>query len=62
VPKLRRTASPLSACCPEGTGAVRLHKLQVLAVTTRGIAHNVVFQAPHVFEAFQLSQVLEPRP
>jgi hypothetical protein len=32
----------------------------VLTVTGRGIARNVVFQDPRVFEAFQLTKVLEP--
>jgi hypothetical protein len=31
-------------------------------VTTGGIAHNVVFQDPRVFEAFQLAKVLEATP
>jgi NAD(P)-dependent dehydrogenase (short-subunit alcohol dehydrogenase family) len=50
---------------PEGFGAkvaagvLRLHTLQVLTVTTQGIAHNVVFQDPHVFAAFELNLALE---
>jgi hypothetical protein len=32
----------------------------VLTVTAQGIAHNVVFQDPHVFEAFELNPALEP--
>ena len=50
----------LAAYCPDDTGALRLHTLQVLTVTTQGIAHNVVFQDPRVFEAFQLAQIHEP--
>jgi RNA polymerase sigma-70 factor, ECF subfamily len=56
----------LAAYCPDesagegGAGALRLHTLQVLTVTSRGIAHNVVFQDPRVFETFRLAPVLEP--
>ena len=52
----------LAAYCPDpdDAGALRLHTLQVLTVTSRGIAHNVVFQDLRVFEAFQLAQTLEP--
>jgi RNA polymerase sigma-70 factor (ECF subfamily) len=50
----------LAAYCPDQAGALRLHTLQVLTVTSRGIAHNVVFQDLRVFETFQLAQVLEP--
>jgi RNA polymerase sigma-70 factor (ECF subfamily) len=50
----------LAAYCPDDTGVLRLHTLQVLTVTTGGIAHNVVFQDPHVFAAFELTSVLEP--
>jgi RNA polymerase sigma-70 factor, ECF subfamily len=50
----------LAAYCPDDSGALRLHTLQVLTVTTEGIAHNVVFQDPQVFEAFQLTKTLEP--
>jgi RNA polymerase sigma-70 factor (ECF subfamily) len=52
----------LAAYCPDDAGALRLHTLQVLTVTTEGIAHNVVFQDPRVFEAFQLTTVLESGP
>jgi hypothetical protein len=31
-------------------------------VTTQGIAHDVVFQNPHVFKAFELNPALEPGP
>ncbi len=50
----------LAAYCPDGTGTLRLHTLQVLTVTPHGIAYNVVFQDPHVFEVFGLAQTLEP--
>lgn len=47
----------LVAYCPDDTGTLRLHTLQVLDVTSRGIAHNVVFADPQVFAAFGLSPV-----
>ncbi len=50
----------LAAYCPDDSGALRLHTLQVLTVTGQGIAHNVVFQDPRVFGNFQLATVLEP--
>jgi RNA polymerase sigma-70 factor, ECF subfamily len=50
----------LAAYCPDGTGALRLHTLQVLTVTSRGIARNVVFQDLRVLESFRLAKVLEP--
>jgi RNA polymerase sigma-70 factor, ECF subfamily len=50
----------LAAYCPDDAGAHRLHTLQVLTVTTRGVARNVVFQDPRVFDAFELARVLEP--
>jgi RNA polymerase sigma-70 factor, ECF subfamily len=50
----------LAAYCPDDAGAPRLHTLQVLSVTTQGIAHNVVFQDPRVFETFTLTKILEP--
>jgi RNA polymerase sigma-70 factor (ECF subfamily) len=50
----------LAAYCPDGAGALRLHTLQVLTVATQGIAHNVVFQDPQVFEIFRLTTVIEP--
>jgi RNA polymerase sigma-70 factor, ECF subfamily len=50
----------LAAYCPDDTGALRLHTLQVLTVTAGGIARNVVFQDPRVFEAFRLAEILEP--
>jgi RNA polymerase sigma-70 factor (ECF subfamily) len=50
----------LAAYCPDDAGALRLHTLQVLTVTSRGIAHNVVFQDLRVFETFQLAKFLEP--
>ena len=48
----------VAAYCPDGTGVLRLHMLQVLTVGTQGIAHNVVFSDPAVFAAFGLDPVL----
>jgi RNA polymerase sigma-70 factor (ECF subfamily) len=60
IPAQANGQSALAAYCPDDTGALRLHTLQVLTVTTQGIAHNVVFQDPRVFATFQLAKVLEP--
>jgi hypothetical protein len=38
------------AYCPDGTGGLSLHTLQVLTVTADGVARNVVFQDPAVFQ------------
>jgi RNA polymerase sigma-70 factor (ECF subfamily) len=48
----------VAAYCPDDTDVLRLHTLQVLTVTDQGIAHNVVFQDPEVFAAFELAPVL----
>jgi len=61
IPTQANGQPALAAYCPDDTGALRLHTLQVLTVTTQGIAHNVVFQDPQVFEAFRLTKILEPR-
>jgi RNA polymerase sigma-70 factor, ECF subfamily len=50
----------LVAYSPGDAGVLRLHTLQVLTVTSAGVARNAVFADPRVFEAFQLAQVLEP--
>jgi RNA polymerase sigma-70 factor (ECF subfamily) len=50
----------LVAYCPDDAGVLRLHTLQVLTVTARGIRRNVVFQDSRVFEVFGLDQVLKP--
>ncbi|MEQ0564962.1 sigma-70 family RNA polymerase sigma factor [Amycolatopsis sp. NEAU-NG30] len=47
----------LAAYCPDGAGH-RLHTLQIFTVTDAGIAHNVVFQDPAVFAAFELAPSL----
>jgi RNA polymerase sigma-70 factor (ECF subfamily) len=60
VPTAANGQPALAAYCPDDAGVLRLHTLQVLTVTRRGIAHNVVFQDPHVFAAFELNSVLEP--
>jgi RNA polymerase sigma-70 factor (ECF subfamily) len=41
-------------------GAYRLHTLQVFTVTKAGISHNVVFQDPAVFAAFDLPALVDP--
>ncbi|MGW5361012.1 sigma-70 family RNA polymerase sigma factor [Actinopolymorpha pittospori] len=50
----------LAAYCPDDSGVLRLHTLQVLTVTGEGIAYNVVFQDAQVFEAFKLVPALDP--
>jgi RNA polymerase sigma-70 factor (ECF subfamily) len=60
VPTAANSQPALAAYCPDDAGVLRLHTLQVLTVTTQGIAHNVVFQDPHVFAAFELNLALEP--
>jgi RNA polymerase sigma-70 factor (ECF subfamily) len=45
----------LIAYCPDGAGSWQLHTLQVLTVTTSGVARNVVFADPQVFAAFGLN-------
>jgi hypothetical protein len=54
IPTSANGQPALAAYCPDDTGALRLHTRQVLTVTSSGIAHNVVFQDPHVFAAFAL--------
>jgi RNA polymerase sigma-70 factor (ECF subfamily) len=49
----------LAAYAPETDGTLRLHTLQVLTVSGRAIEHNVVFQDPQVFAAFELRPVLD---
>jgi RNA polymerase sigma-70 factor (ECF subfamily) len=48
----------LVAYSPDGAGGWQLHTLQVLTVTEQGIACNVVFADPRVFEVFGLEPVL----
>jgi RNA polymerase sigma-70 factor (ECF subfamily) len=48
----------LVAYAPAADGSRRLHTLQVLTVSRRGIERNVVFQDPLVFTAFELAPVL----
>jgi RNA polymerase sigma-70 factor (ECF subfamily) len=55
-PGQRQTA--LAAYCPDDAGTLRLHTLQVLTISHRAVAHNVVFQDPRVFTAFDLAPVL----
>ncbi len=60
IPTSANGQPALAAYCPDDTGTFRLHTLQVLTVTTLGIAHNVVFQDPQVFAAFRLAPVHGP--
>jgi RNA polymerase sigma-70 factor (ECF subfamily) len=48
----------LAAYCPDDSGTLRLHTLQVLTVGTEGIERNVVFQDPDVFRAFELAPTI----
>ena len=57
IPTAANGQPALAAYCPDNAGARRLHTLQVLTVTPAGIAHNVVFQDPDVFAAFELASV-----
>jgi RNA polymerase sigma-70 factor, ECF subfamily len=59
VPTICNGQPALVAYCPKPTGVLSLHTLQVLTVTARGIAHNVVFQDPNVFAACELSPTFE---
>jgi len=60
IPARANGQPALAAYCPDDTGTLRLHTLQVLTLTTGGIARNVVFQDPRVFETFRLAKVIEP--
>ncbi|WP_433274226.1 sigma-70 family RNA polymerase sigma factor [Pseudonocardia xinjiangensis] len=60
VPTSANGQPALVAYCPDETGVLRLHTLQVLTVSTQGIARTVVFQDPPVFAAFGLAPVLGP--
>jgi RNA polymerase sigma-70 factor (ECF subfamily) len=48
----------LAAYVKSENGSFVLHTLQVFTVTGAGISHNVVFQDPAVFAAFDLSPIL----
>jgi RNA polymerase sigma-70 factor, ECF subfamily len=58
MPAAANGQTALVAYSPDGPGTWRLHTLQVLSVTQRGIARNVVFADPQVFEVFGLDPVL----
>jgi RNA polymerase sigma-70 factor (ECF subfamily) len=58
VPTEANGQPAVAAYCPDDAGVLRLHTLQVFTVTTEGIAHDVVFQDPQVFAAFELDPVL----
>jgi RNA polymerase sigma-70 factor (ECF subfamily) len=59
VPVAANGQPAVAAYCLDDRGVLRLHTVQVLTVTRRGIAHNVVFQDPQVFAAFDLDLVLQ---
>ncbi|GAA1256968.1 sigma-70 family RNA polymerase sigma factor [Pseudonocardia aurantiaca] len=59
VPIAANGQPAVAAYCPDDRGVLRLHTVQVLTVTRRGIAHNVVFQDPQVFAAFDIALVLQ---
>ena len=56
--ELANTRHALVAYCPDSSGSLVLHTLQVLTVTTEGVTHNVVFQDAEVFAAFGLAPSL----
>jgi RNA polymerase sigma-70 factor, ECF subfamily len=58
MPTAANGQTALVAYSPDGPGTWRLHTLQVLTVTRRGIARNVVFADPRVFEVFGLAREL----
>ena len=60
IPAQANGQPALVAYSPDDAGVLRLHTLQVLTVTSAGVAHNAVLADPRVLEAFQLAQVLEP--
>jgi RNA polymerase sigma-70 factor (ECF subfamily) len=60
IPISANSQPAVVAYCRGDDGVYRLHTLQVFTVTPAGIAHNVVFQDPAVFAAFELPAVLDP--
>jgi RNA polymerase sigma-70 factor, ECF subfamily len=59
IPISANAQPAVAAYCRDDHGAYRLHTLQVFTVTSGGIAHNVVFQDPLVFAAFELPEVVD---
>jgi RNA polymerase sigma-70 factor (ECF subfamily) len=59
IPTSANAQPAVAAYCRGDDGTYRLHTLQVLTVTAAGIAHNVVFQDPRVFAAFELRAALD---
>jgi RNA polymerase sigma-70 factor (ECF subfamily) len=55
---LGANGQPALAAYAPGDGGLRLHTLQVLTIGPRGVSHNVVFQDPAVFTAFDLPTTL----
>jgi RNA polymerase sigma-70 factor (ECF subfamily) len=60
IPTSANTQPAVAAYCRGDDGGYHLHTLQVFTVTPTGISHNVVFQDPQVFAAFELPAVLNP--
>jgi RNA polymerase sigma-70 factor, ECF subfamily len=60
VPAAANGQPALAAYCADDSGVLRVHTLQVLTVTTQGIARNVVFADPRVFAVFGLADALGP--
>jgi RNA polymerase sigma-70 factor, ECF subfamily len=52
------TQPAVAAYCRDADGRYHLHTLQVFTVTPAGLARNVVFQHPQVFQAFSLPPAL----
>lgn len=60
IPAAANGQPAVVAYCADENGILHLHTLQVLTVTSQGIACNLVFADPCVFATFGLAQVLEP--
>jgi RNA polymerase sigma-70 factor (ECF subfamily) len=59
VPTSANGQPSAAAYCRGESGAYELHTLQVFTVTPSGISHNVVFQDPEVFAAFELPAMID---
>jgi RNA polymerase sigma-70 factor (ECF subfamily) len=58
IPTVANGQPAVVAYCRGAEGGYQLHTLQVLTVTPHGLSHNVVFQDPRVFAAFELPPIL----
>jgi RNA polymerase sigma-70 factor (ECF subfamily) len=58
IPTSANGQPAVAAYCRGDDGDHQLHTLQVFTVTSAGISHNVVFQDPGVFAAFELPTVI----